>query len=148
MVRQWGEGPEDMLMGGVNPYIRTSSIPLPKRPYRVTVAGSNQVIEVDPAQLPFGRDGRPGSLLDILLHHGAKVDHACGGVVSCSTCHVVIRQGYSSCNPPEEAEEDMLDTAPGLTTLSRLACQAVPDGSQDIVVEIPAWNRNQVKETD
>lgn len=135
-------------MGGVNPYVRASSVPLPTRPYRVTVAGTGQVIEVHPDDLPLGRDGLPGSLLDVLLHHGVKVDHACGGVVSCSTCHVIVRKGLSSCNAAEEAEEDMLDTAPGLTPQSRLACQAVPNGSQDILVEVPAWNRNQIKESD
>ena len=68
----------------------------------------------------------PGSLLDILLNHKVPVDHACGGVAACSTCHVIVRKGLSSCNPAEEAEEDMLDTAPGLTPQSRLACQCVP----------------------
>ena len=48
--------------------------------------------------------------------------------------------------PPTEEEEDMLDNAPGLTPTSRLACQAVPDGTRDIVVEVPEWNRNLVKE--
>ena len=40
----------------------------------------------------------------------------------------------------------LAQTAPGLTPQSRLACQCVPDGSQDLVVEIPSWNRNAVKE--
>lgn len=135
-------------MGGVNPYLRTSAVSLPMQAYRVTVAGTGQVIEVKPQDLPLGRDGLPGSLLDVLLHNGVKVDHACGGVVSCSTCHVIVRKGLSTCNAADEAEEDMLDTAPGLTPQSRLACQAVPDGTQDILVEIPSWNRNQIKESD
>ena len=40
----------------------------------------------------------------------------------------------------------MIDSAPAVRSTSRLACQCVPDGSTDIVVEIPTWNRNAVKE--
>ncbi|NQU50678.1 MAG: ferredoxin, partial [Planctomycetes bacterium] len=46
----------------------------------------------------------------------------------------------------EDKEEDALDNAPGLTLDSRLACQAVADGSVDLVVEVPSWNRNEVSE--
>lgn len=107
--------------------------------------GETQV-SVDPAQAPFSRDGEAGSILDIALGHGVEIDHACGGVCACSTCHVIVRQGLETCNEAEEDEEDQLDLAPGLTPDSRLACQCVPDGTKDMVVEIPAWNRNHAKE--
>lgn len=119
---------------------------LPAKAYRITFLPSGETIEVDPAELPYGRDGKPGSILDIALGHDVDIDHACGGVVACSTCHVLIREGFDSCPEAEEDEEDMLDNAPGLEPCSRLACQAVPDGSVDLVVEIPEWNRNMVKE--
>lgn len=135
-------------MGGVNPYIGKSQVKPAQRPFRIVVRGLAQPIDVKPEDLPCGRDGLPGSLLDILLHRGVPVDHACGGVSACSTCHVIVHKGLSSCNPAEEAEEDMLDTAPGLTPHSRLACQCVPNGSSEIEVEVPSWNRNFVKETD
>ena len=77
---------------------------------------------------------------------GIQIDHACGGVCACSTCHVVVRSGLDSCNEATEDEEDMLDLAAGLTDVSRLACQCVPDGSEDIEVEIPEWNRNLISE--
>lgn len=138
-------------MGGVNPYLDQDDVPVATQPFVVRVRGAqrdgtDKIIAVDPKQLPLGRDGRPGSLLDILLNNGVLIDHACGGVCSCSTCHVVVREGLQSCNPADEPEEDMLDTAPGLTPQSRLACQCVPSGASDIVVEVPSWNRNQVKE--
>ena len=134
-------------MGGSNPYQNTEEIPPATRAFTVRLAGTTRAIAVRPEQLPFGRDGRPGSLLDILLNGGnVLIDHACGGVNACSTCHVIVREGLGSCSQADEAEEDMLDTAPGLTPLSRLACQCVPDGSEDLVVEIPLWNRNAVKE--
>lgn len=135
-------------MGGVNPYINQAEAQPAQQPFTVHVVGKDKPIAVEPKDLPYGRDGRPGSLLDILLHNGVPVDHACGGVAACSTCHVIVKKGLESCPPAEEAEEDMLDTAPGLTPQSRLACQCVPDGSRELVVEVPSWNRNFVKESD
>lgn len=123
-----------------------SETELPKQAYRITFQPRGETVEVDPAALPYGRDGKPGSILDIALGHDIDIDHACGGVVACSTCHVILREGFDSCPEAEEEEEDMLDNAPGLEPESRLSCQAVPDGSVDVVVEIPEWNRNMVKE--
>ena len=135
-------------MAGVNPYMQTSEPQGVRatRPFSVLVRGQAQPFAVKPGELPYGRDGQPGSLLDILLHNGVRLDHACGGICSCSTCHVIVRRGLRSCNPATEAEEDMLDTAPGLTGQSRLACQCVPDGSEELEVEVPQWNRNQIRE--
>jgi len=78
----------------------------------------------------------------------AGLDHACGGVCACSTCHVIFKQGLESCNEATDAELDELDMAPGITPHSRLGCQTVPDGTTDIVVEIPEWNKNFAKEAD
>ncbi len=103
-------------------------------------------VEVDPAKLPYSRDGQKGSILEIALGHKIEIDHACGGVCACSTCHVIVRQGLGSCPQATEEEDDQLDNAPGLTPQSRLACQTVPNGSSDVVVEVPGWNRNLVSE--
>jgi 2Fe-2S ferredoxin len=59
---------------------------------------------------------------------------------------VIVREGFETMPAATEDEEDQLDNARGLTPKSRLACQAVPDGSCDVVVEIPSWNRNMVRE--
>jgi 2Fe-2S ferredoxin len=133
-------------MGGVNPYIEPAHAELPKQKYRIRFQPSGKVIEVDPAQLPYGRNGLPGSILDIALGAGLPLDHACGGVCACSTCHVIVRQGLESCNEATDDELDQLDDARGLTTESRLGCQCVPNGSTEVVVEIPGWNRNLVAE--
>ena len=53
-----------------------------------------------------------------------------------------MKQGLESCNEATDAELDELDEAPGITPKSRLGCQTVPDGTTDIVVEIPEWNKN------
>ena len=136
-------------MGGENPYLDQVDVAPPERPYTLTFVGpggQRHAVAVDPERLPTQFDGRPGSILSLASANGIAIDHACGGVCACSTCHVVVRQGLESCNESTDDEEDMLDNAPGLTHQSRLACQTVPDGSVDVEVEIPAWNRNLVSE--
>ena len=135
-------------MGGQNPYI-DAEVELPTKKYRLKIIdeqGKEHEIEVDPAKIPYGDHGLPGSILDIALAHGVEIDHACGGVCACSTCHVIVEQGLDSCNEASEAEEDQLDEAYGLTSRSRLACQCVPNGSCDVVVRVPSWNRNLARE--
>lgn len=85
------------------------------------------------------------SICDTLLNHDIDIDHACDKVCACTTCHVIVREGYQSLNPAEENEEDLLDKAWGLEPLSRLSCQAIV-GSTDLVVEIPKYSINMAKE--
>ena len=135
-------------MAGQNPYLQGPVAP-PSRRYTLTLIDAEKRehrIEVDPAKIPYDHLGRPGSILDIALTHDVEIDHACGGVCACATCHVIVREGYNACNEPSDDEEDQLDEAYGLTAHSRLACQCVPDGSASIVVEIPSWNRNLARE--
>lgn len=133
-------------MGGVNPYIQQPSVKTPTKKYKLTFLPVNVTVEVDPAKFPYEHNGLPGSILDVALGNGVALDHACGGVCACSTCHVYVKQGLDSINEATEEEEDQLEKAPGLKPFSRLSCQCVPDGSQDVVVEIPEWNRNLVQE--
>ncbi len=133
-------------MGGVNPYQEAVEVRLPERRYSITFLPLQETVEIAPEEIPYSRDGRPGSILEIALGHGIEIDHACGGVAACSTCHVIFQDGEKSCQAASDDEQDMLDTAPGLTLTSRLACQAVPDGSRDVVVLIPGWNRNHARE--
>jgi 2Fe-2S ferredoxin len=133
-------------MGGSNPYIQQPDVEMPTRKYKITFLPMNTTIEVDPTKFPYEHNGLPGSILDIALGNGLEIDHACGGVCACSTCHVIIREGMNTINEALEAEEDQLENAPGLKPTSRLACQCVPNGTQDVVVEIPGWNRNLVQE--
>lgn len=137
-------------MGGKNPYIKAADAPLPTRPYELTFlhteSGESHTVQIDPKKLPTSHTGLEGSILDIALALGIEIDHACGGVCACSTCHVKIIKGMESCNEALEAEEDQLDNAPGVGSKSRLACQAVPNGSCPVTVEIPRWNRNWARE--
>jgi len=85
------------------------------------------------------------SICEALLDHDIDIEHACEKVCACTTCHVIVRDGYDSLNPIEEKEEDMLDRAWGLEAQSRLSCQAKVDGS-DLVIEIPKYSINHAKE--
>jgi 2Fe-2S ferredoxin len=102
-----------------------------------------RVIEVDLSKAPFHHDGRPGSILDVLLGHGIHLEHACGGNCACTTCHVIIKQGAESLSEAEENELDLLDRAPGLTSTSRLGCQSVIEKDCEITVLIPRFTINQ-----
>ena len=88
----------------------------------------------------------PGiSICDALLRHGVEIEHACEKSCACTTCHVILREGYNSLTPAEELEEDLLDKAWGLEPNSRLSCQAVV-ADKDLVVEIPKYTINMAKE--
>lgn len=85
------------------------------------------------------------NLLLTALNNGVELEHACGGVGVCSTCHINVVEGFDSLNPPSESEEDMLDSAWGLSIDSRLACQCTI-GKEDLVIEVPKYSKNHAKE--
>ncbi len=91
-------------------------------------------------------EAKPGvSLCDTLLNNDIEIEHACEKSCACTTCHVIVREGFSSLNPSDELEDDLLDKAWGLEPNSRLSCQAVV-ANQDLVIEIPKYTINMVKE--
>src|SRR6266700_1470040 len=135
-------------MGGTNPYIEEVKYKPATKKYKVTFLPSGKTIEVDPEKIPYGHNGLPGSILDISEGFKIGLDHACGGVCACSTCHVIVRKGLESCNEATNDEIDMIEEARGVELESRLSCQCVSNGTTDLVVEIPGWNRNLVQEHD
>jgi len=91
-------------------------------------------------------EATPGtSLCEALLEHGIPIEHACEMSCACTTCHVVVREGFASLNEMDESEEDMLDRAWGLEPNSRLSCQAIL-ARQDVTIEIPKYSINHAKE--
>ena len=87
------------------------------------------------------------SLLELALENDIAIEHACGGVCACSTCHVHLDQGEDAFNEPEDEELDRVEEAPGNDFSSRLSCQAkIQNADEQITVRVPAWNRNAVKE--
>ena len=85
------------------------------------------------------------NLIRGLLSHGVKIEHACEMSCACTTCHVIVREGFNSLNELDESEEDLLDRAWGLEPNSRLSCQAFLAQS-DVTVEIPKYSINHAKE--
>jgi 2Fe-2S ferredoxin len=85
-------------------------------------------------------------LLEVAMDNGINIEHACGGVCACSTCHIYIEHGSKYLSEPTEAEEDRVEEAPGLQRNSRLSCQCEIEREGPIVVRVPAWNRNAIKE--
>ena len=85
------------------------------------------------------------SVCDALLANGVDIEHACEKSCACTTCHVVVRQGFNTLNEADDTEEDLLDKAWGVEPESRLSCQAIVD-DRDLVVEIPRYTINHAKE--
>jgi 2Fe-2S ferredoxin len=85
------------------------------------------------------------SILDAALRNGIEIEHACEKSCACTTCHVLVREGFASLNPADELEDDYLDKAWGLEADSRLSCQAQV-GQADLVIELPRYTINMVGE--
>ncbi len=80
------------------------------------------------------------SILDVALANGIDLQHNCGGVCACSTCHVIVKQGMDTLTEQLDDEADQLDEAEGLTLDSRLGCQSRLTGDVDLIVQIPQLN--------
>jgi 2Fe-2S ferredoxin len=97
---------------------------------------------------PAGKtiEAMPGtSLCEAMLEHGIEIEHACEMSCACTTCHVVVREGFKSLGEMDENEEDLLDRAWGLEPTSRLSCQAIVS-NEDVTIEIPKYSINHAKE--
>jgi ferredoxin, 2Fe-2S len=88
----------------------------------------------------------PGTAIcSALLDNGIAIEHACDQVCACTTCHVLVRDGYASLPAATDQEEDMLDKAWGVSSQSRLSCQ-IKAGLRDLTVEIPKYTINHARE--
>ncbi|RKL90743.1 ISC system 2Fe-2S type ferredoxin [Moraxella catarrhalis] len=85
------------------------------------------------------------NLCQAMLERGIKVEHACDMSKACTTCHVVVRQGFDSLEEMDDIEGDLLDRAWGLEPDSRLSCQCIV-ADKDLVIEIPKYTLNHAKE--
>ncbi|MFO1269522.1 MAG: ISC system 2Fe-2S type ferredoxin [Rubrivivax sp.] len=88
---------------------------------------------------------RGTSICEALLENGIPIEHACEMSCACTTCHVVVKEGFDLLGELDEAEEDLLDRAWGLTPTSRLSCQAIMS-DEDVTIEIPKYSINHAKE--
>ncbi len=85
------------------------------------------------------------TILDACLRNGVNLEHACEKACACTTCHVIVKEGFDSLENAGDDEEDQLDKAWGLETNSRLSCQVYPTDKLT-VIEIPKYTINQVSE--
>lgn len=85
------------------------------------------------------------SICEALLEHDVNIEHACEMSAACTTCHVVVREGFASLNASDETEDDLLDRAWGLEPQSRLSCQAIL-AQTNVTIEIPKYSINHAKE--
>jgi ferredoxin, 2Fe-2S len=85
------------------------------------------------------------TICEVLLENHINIEHACDMSCACTTCHVIVREGFNSLNAADENEDDLLDRAWGLEPNSRLSCQAIL-AQQNLVVEIPKYTINHAKE--
>jgi ferredoxin, 2Fe-2S len=119
----------------------------PQNLVRVTFLPENKTVEFEHGKLDYQEHGKRESILDVALNFGVNLDHACGGNCACTTCHVVVKKGKECLTELDDDEADRLDGAADLQLESRLGCQVQITKPGEIVVEIPAWNRNYVSET-
>ena len=85
------------------------------------------------------------TVCEALLRHDIEIEHACEMSCACTTCHVIVREGFASLEEADELEEDYLDKAWGLEPESRLSCQAQV-GDTNLVIEIPRYTINHASE--
>jgi 2Fe-2S ferredoxin len=85
------------------------------------------------------------SICEALLDNHINIEHACEMSCACTTCHVIVREGFESLALSEEDEDDLLDQAWGLQPNSRLSCQAILT-QKNLVIEIPKYSINHAKE--
>lgn len=128
-------------------HMKASDTPLGPRTVPVTIEME------DPASLGQSDkvvqlNGAVGeSILELALANDIAIEHACGGVTACSTCHVHVDAGEDAFDEPEDEELDRVEEAPGNDMTSRLSCQCriIKEGVP-VTIRVPAWNRNAVKE--
>lgn len=91
-------------------------------------------------------EAEPGqSICEALLTNDIDIEHSCEMSCACTTCHVIVREGFNSLVAAEDEEEDLLDKAWGLEPQSRLSCQAIVRDTP-LVVEIPRYSINMARE--
>ncbi len=113
---------------------------------RVTFLPEGRTVEFEFGSLPYDGHGEPMSFLDVAENFDIFLDHACGGVCACTTCHLHVREGAKGISEADDKELDRMETAAGVELNSRLGCQAIIEKPGTYVVEIPKWNRNYVQE--
>lgn len=92
---------------------------------------------------PITLEGRPGqSLMQAAVAANAPgIEAECGGLLTCATCHIYVREPFAAMLPPAGGDElGMLEfTASPRQPNSRLSCQVQLRPELDgLTVDLPA----------
>lgn len=82
------------------------------------------------AEVPAGM-----TLLEALLTIGAPITYKCDGKAECGNCHLFVQEGRKSLSKAQRLENEKLDSIVGVSSKSRLACQARL-GTEPVTVEL------------
>ena len=85
------------------------------------------------------------TICKVALDNNIKIEHACEMSCACTTCHIIVEDGFNNLEDATDDEEDLLDKAWGLEPNSRLGCQVYPV-DEVTVIRIPKYTINQVSE--
>ncbi len=80
---------------------------------KLTLLNDGSVHEFEVGTVPYGGHGKPGSILDLAMHFNLPLNHDCGGNCSCTTCHVIIKDGAANLSTPNQDELDFVGMAEG-----------------------------------
>jgi len=83
------------------------------------------------------------SVLEVAEDNHVHLNHNCGEVCACSTCHVYVEKGEEALEEISDREEDFIDRAINPTIESRLGCQCVIL-DEDATIEIKIPDQKQI----
>jgi ferredoxin, 2Fe-2S len=83
------------------------------------------------------------SILEVTEDHDIHLNHNCGGVCACSTCHVYVEKGEEFLEEISDKEEDFIDRAINPRLESRLGCQCVIL-EEDAVIEVKIPDQSSI----
>ncbi len=75
------------------------------------------------------------SILEAVIAAGESIAHTCDGKAECGSCHIFVHDGRKTLSKTQRAENEKLDSIVGVSSKSRLACQA-KIGAEDVTVEL------------
>lgn len=83
------------------------------------------------------------SILEVAEDNDVHLNHNCGEVCACSTCHCYVLKGDQHLEEISDKEEDFIDRAINPTIESRLGCQAIIL-NEDAEIEVKIPDQSQI----
>ncbi len=107
---------------------------------RVKKNKSAKTIKFQPMNIECTFTGHP-SVLEVAIAHNIPLNHSCGGMGSCTTCLVHIKEGLEKVGPRQELESEHAQMR-GFKGYERLSCQiTAKDG---LTIYIPSAPQKEI----